>query len=297
MATGFVRMKDGTSELVRMDDGVRLRVVRWGLPGGPAPVVLVHGFTGSVEAWGDLPARLASRLSSAAPEAPPRAVVAVDLPGHGESDAPDRPGRYAVDAVAGDLAAVLDHLGARRAIWAGYSMGGRVALATAALRPERTRALVLESASPGLATEQERHARRMQDEALAERILGVGLEPFVDAWMRLPLFETQRRLAPDVLARERERRLRGSAQGLANALRGLGTGAQPSFWERLTDLRHPVLLLTGAEDGKFTDLAARMAGKMPEAHGVQVPATGHAVHLEAPEVWLREVTAYVLGLS
>lgn len=288
----------GMEDHVGAEGGVRLRLVRWGPGERAAPVVLVHGFSGSVEAWGEIPARLSQRLAAhTAGGAPAPTVVAVDLPGHGGSAAPADPERYRIEAVTRDLVAVLDHLGAERAIWVGYSMGGRVALATAALHPDRTRAVVLESASPGLETEGERRARRVRDEALAGDIHRDGLEAFVERWMALPLFETQRRLPGAVRSRERERRLLASPLGLANTLRGLGTGAQPSFWDRLAGLTAPVLLLTGAEDRKFTELAERMAGDIPAVHRVIVPGTGHAVHLEAPEVWLTEVAAFLMGMS
>lgn len=270
---------------VALRDGVHLRVTDRGE--GPA-AILVHGFTGSVEAWGkDLPARLAGAAG--------RRVLAVDLPGHGRSDIPESPDRYTLPRVASDLVEVLDHFEIDRADWIGYSMGGRIALGAAALRPDRMRSLILEGGSPGIEEESIASSRRKRDEALARRILAEGIERFVDGWMALPLFESQKRLAPERLAKARERRLACPPLGLANTLRGLGTGHQPSFWDHLPRISTPTLLLTGAEDRKFGRIAERMQGMLPRAVHVSVPEAGHTVHFERPEAWIREVCGFLAG--
>ncbi|MFP3499098.1 alpha/beta fold hydrolase, partial [Pseudomonas sp. SIMBA_059] len=68
----------------------------------------------------------------------------------------------------------------------GYSLGGRVALSYVAKYPDEIKHLILESASPGLKTEQERQARRNSDEKLANEILQNGLQSFVDKWENIP---------------------------------------------------------------------------------------------------------------
>ncbi len=191
----------------------------------------------------------------------------------------------------------LDRRGVERAVWAGYSMGGRLALGAAVLRPERVRALVLEGASPGLGTERERRERRRADERLARRIEAEGIEAFVDRWMELPLFESQRRLPAEIRERERRRRLANRPASLAACLRGLGTGTQPGFRDDLGGVDVPVLLLTGALDRKFTRLAGEMAEALPEGRAVAVPGAGHAVHLERPERWVREVASFLEDLA
>ena len=82
-------------------------------------------------------------------------------------------------------------------------------------------------------------------------------------------------------------RLRSTPAGLARALRGLGTGALPSLWERLGELSIPVTLVVGERDSKFGAIAVEMARGMPEAEVVVAPGAGHAVHLEAPEAIAR----------
>lgn len=271
----------GDPERITVRGGLALRAVERGE--GP-PILLIHGFTGSIDAWGD---RILGGLAET------HRVIAVDLPGHGRSDAPTEPAPYALGEVVAALAELLGEMGAPRAHWIGYSMGGRIALGAALLAPERVDRLVLEGASPGLEDEDERKARREQDEALAKRLEREGIAPFVDAWAELPLFETQRRLPEAVRAAQKERRLRNDPAALAACLRGLGTGVQPSFWDRLGDVRARTLLVTGEEDGKFTDVAEQMARRIPECRQVVVPGVGHAVHLEASGAWLEAVRGWV----
>jgi len=267
---------------VTMRDGLRLHVR---VQGEGTPILMVHGFTGSVESWGE---ELFEGLSQA------HQVVGVDLLGHGASDLSTDPDRYQMEEVVRDLTQVLDALAIEQARWLGYSMGGRIALAGAVLRPTRISALILESASPGLAQENERRARRRADEALAEGILRGGMEAFVDHWMGLPLFATQGKLPLKVQEANRERRLKNDPEALAACLRGLGIGAQPSFWEELPNIRVPTLLLAGEEDRKFTDRARRMAGLLPRAELRLIPKAGHAIHLENPFAWLAAVRTFQL---
>lgn len=197
-------------------------------------------------------------------------------------------------AVVGTLTGVLEECGVERAVWVGYSMGGRIALGAAVLQPSRVAGLVLEGASPGLASEDERRRRRERDEARAAALEQEGLEAWVERWMALPLFASRERLPPDVRERERARRVAdNSVEGLARTLRELGTGSQPSFWAELGRVRVPVLLLTGALDPKFCRIAGEMVRRLPEARWVRVPGAGHAVHLEAPRAWLEAVGAFL----
>ncbi len=250
---------------------------------GP-PLLLLHGFTGSAAGWAALGAAWAPFFST----------LAVDLPGHGRSGSPDAVAAYTMAATVADLVAVLDRAGVARAHVLGYSMGGRVALALALAHPDRVGALVLESASPGLAEAGERVARVAADAALAERIRREGVPAFVDYWEALPLWASQARLSPDALAALRAGRLQNNPVGLANSLRGLGTGSQPPLWDRLGDLTAPTLLVAGGDDAKFSDLARQMAASIPDNELLLVHHAGHAVHLEQPAVFARLVRDFLL---
>ena len=246
---------------------------------GP-PLLLLHGFTGSRAAFAHLRERLARYAS----------VVAVDLPGHGESPF-DEDTTFA--STLGALVALLDALGLQQVDVAGYSLGARVALGLAVESGARVRRLVLESGSPGLRRRRDRGERRRQDEALAARLEAEGVDAFVRSWEALPLFAGVRALPPEVQQALRLRRLAGSVEGLALSLRRLGLGAQPNYWSALPRLRTPTLLLTGARDAKFTALAHRMAAELPVVWGHVFAGAGHAPHLEVAEAWAREVTGFL----
>ncbi len=203
---------------------------------GPA-LLLLHGFTGSGATWTP---HLGAWQGFT--------TVAVDLLGHGESDAPTGPDRYRMECCVEDLTALLDRLDIRRAAVLGYSMGGRIALHLALSAPERLWALVLESASPGIEDPSEREERVGSDATLAEAIERDGVEAFVDRWQAQPIFATQARLPAAVREELRRQRLRSDPRGLANSLRGVGAGVQEPVLARLGELRIPALLLAGALD-------------------------------------------------
>ena len=149
-------------------------------------VVILHGFTGDASTMRELADLIA-----------PDAIVP-DLAGHGpglhSTDAAD----YTIDAMAEAVLALADD----PIDLVGYSMGGRVAFTAACRHPERVRSLTLIGASAGLADTEERHARAMADDELAE-LIEQDLPAFVDRWMANPLFATQARLGDDYLARSR----------------------------------------------------------------------------------------------
>lgn len=261
-------------------NGVQLNVERSGV--GP-PVLCLHGFTGSLRTWDALAEALSDRFT----------VLTVDLLGHGRSDAPPDAQRYSAEQTAADLVALLHQLGYERASFVGYSMGGRVALQAAVAYPHAVSALVLESASPGIAADADRYERRRSDGALAEIIEREGVEAFVGLWERVPLFASQASLPPDVLDAQRRERLQQSAVGLAGSLRGLGAGTQQPLFNRLEGLAMPVLLIAGELDAKYSRLATEMARAVPSARSAIVPGAGHNVHLEKPEEFERLVVDFL----
>ncbi|MCI0569668.1 MAG: 2-succinyl-6-hydroxy-2,4-cyclohexadiene-1-carboxylate synthase [Myxococcaceae bacterium] len=250
---------------------------------GETPVLLLHGFTGSRRSWNGVREWLEPHVQA----------LVVDLPGHGESGAPEREGREGFLDTVSALAALVRAWGQGTVDVIGYSQGARIALALTVEHPTSVRRLVLESGSPGLAGRKARSERRLQDAQLAQSLGSDGLEAFVARWEALPLFDGLRRLPQEVQTSLRARRLAHDPMGLAAALRALGTGAQPDYWPSLPLLRCPTLLLTGAEDLKFTQLARRMAAEIPAVWRRAFEGCGHAPHLEAPEAWANEVLGFL----
>jgi 2-succinyl-6-hydroxy-2,4-cyclohexadiene-1-carboxylate synthase len=251
---------------------------------GERALLLLHGFTGSSSSWQPLVEAWQGSFR----------LILVDLPGHGRTVAPADPERYSIEATAADLEEVLQQVAAVPVDVLGYSMGGRLALYLALTRPHLVRTLILESASPGLKTEAERAQRRRQDDELADFIEREGIAAFVERWEQLPLWDSQAQCVPAVRARLRRQRLQNRPLGLANSLRGMGSGAQPSLWPHLAHLNAPVLLLAGELDGKFVAVNREMAAAMPQASLLIVPGAGHTIHLEQPQLFRDAVERFLL---
>jgi 2-succinyl-6-hydroxy-2,4-cyclohexadiene-1-carboxylate synthase len=269
---------------VDVGEGLRLHVAVGG--DGP-PLVLLHGFTGSAEAWDPVWAPLAACCT----------LIAVDLPGHGRSDAPANPERYALPRFADDLARVLDSLGLERVAVLGYSMGGRAALHFALGHPASVAALLLESTSPGIADERERRERATADTALAAAIERDGIDAFVARWEALPLWASQRALSDSERARLHAQRLRNRPRGLANSLRSAGAAVEPSLESRLSEMRAPALLVAGALDAKYVAIGRELERLLPSARLAIVPDAGHAVHLERPGELVAVVMEFLRSTS
>lgn len=261
--------------------GLKLSYEIWG--DGAAEVLLLHGFTGNRSAWDHLRPKFGPMVRA----------LAVDLPGHGQSTLPDGMGRSGFEETVDALSELVGKTAQSAVDVIGYSQGARLAIGLAVRWPLRVRRLVLESSAPGLTGRKQRSERQREDAALAIRIREQGIKSFVDEWERRPLFEGLRRL-PDPMARAlRARRLSNKAEGLASALLSLSIGVQPNYWPLLPILRAPTLLLSGARDAKFTQIARQMAAQLPLGWVRVFEGSGHAPHLEVPEAYADEVLAFL----
>lgn len=250
------------------------------LKGDGVPVVYLHGFTGTGGTWDEMTRQLPENFLS----------LTIDLPGHGRTDsgAPKD-----MEGFSRDLARLLDYYQWQKVHLIGYSMGGRTALSFAIAYPDRVKSLTLESASPGLSDESEREDRRRKDEHLASRIENGGVKAFVDFWENIPLFQSQKKLPGNVREKIHTERLSHSRAGLAQSLRYMGTGSQPSWWDALQSLEVPVLLLAGESDEKFTAINQSMKKLIPTAELAVVKDAGHAIHVELPDIFGKIVSEFL----
>jgi 2-succinyl-6-hydroxy-2,4-cyclohexadiene-1-carboxylate synthase len=235
-------------------------------------IVFAHGFTQTGRSWGCLIDALERELDGIT-------AIAPDLPGHGDAA-----------ELRGDLwqsADVLASIGGH-ATYVGYSMGGRVALHTALRHPELVERLVLIGATAGIDDDRERAARRTSDNELADHIIRRSMPAFIDEWLGNPLFAG---LTDDTAMRDD--RLRNTATGLASSLRLAGTGTQEPLWDRLGNIRCPVLVLVGENDAKFTAIGHRLVEGLVDGRLVVVPRSGHTVHLEQPAATVDALTDFL----
>ena len=270
---------------------MELAVQRSG-PDDGVPVLVLHGFTGSGAAM----APLTRRLAAAGSPGPALRVIALDLVGHGDSDAPDDLELYRVGAMADQVAAMAGALAYKTFHLVGYSMGGRVALSLGCAAPQRLRSLTLIGASAGIADPAERRRRRETDSCRAEQIT-VDLKAFVDDWMADPLFAGQAALGEAHLRAARAQRLASDPAGLARSLLAGGSGAMSPLHERLGRCEMPTLLVVGAHDTKFCAIAEQLVAALPRGDVVRVDGAGHAAHLERPDATAAEIAEFIAGVE
>jgi len=247
---------------------------QWLGPSTNSPrLALAHGFTQNSRCWG----RFGSLCSDSFD------VIAVDAPGHGwsgydDSDLPTA-GKLIVDAVG-------------PAHYVGYSMGGRMLLHAALDNPVEMRSLILIGATPGIENSTERAERKAQDARTAARIVEAGAPTFVTEWLAQPMFA---HLSDDQSGRLF--RYENSPDGMAASLKNCGTGIQEPLWDRLSQLRMPVLVIAGSNDEKYTTIGQRMVTTIgSNARFVNIEG-GHAVHLENPAVTAAVLASWGSQLS
>jgi len=246
--------------------------------GTGSPLVALHGFMSSSVIW------------SRDWFPPDTQLIAPDLLGHGQTESPDNYRRYLMGASSLDLADLIPRVATPPVTLLGYSMGGRLALDAALTYPQLIDKLILESASPGIEDTFERMSRRGSDYRLAERIERDGIATFVEYWENIPLFATQ---SPEMRDHLRPIRLAQNPIGLANSLRGMGTGAQPSLWSRLIEVQMPVLIIAGELDTKFITIARQMSEIIPKCTLAIIPNAGHTVHLEQPAAYADAIRQFL----
>jgi pimeloyl-ACP methyl ester carboxylesterase len=233
--------------------------------GSGPPLLLTHGYSSTSAMWQDQIEALSKH----------HRLVLWDMRGHGESDYPDDPTAYSEALTIADMAALLDEVGAKRAVVGGLSLGGYMSLAFYRAHPERVRALLIIDTGPGF----------KKDEAR-------------DAWNKRAL-ETGDRFEREGLAvlksgsRERSTVTHRNAQGLARAARGMLTQRDARVIELLPDIKVPSLVVVGADDAPFLAASDYMAAKIPGAKKVVIPAAGHAVNIDQPQAFIDAVLPFL----
>ena len=249
----------------------QLSVELWGKQGNP-PLLLLHGFMGRGADWQPIAQSLAQT----------KFVIAPDLPGHGDSHFDD-PEQFTMLNAARLVIQLLNELNIDRCDLLGYSMGGRTALYLAIHYPKRFGQIILESASPGLRTEQERAARRLWDAKIAARLASEPLKQFLTSWYEMTLFDSFR-MHPN-FEHAFERRVNNSPHQLAFSMQKMGTGSMPSLWEGWRQVQQATLIV-GALDAKYVGVSAEMLKSNPTATRHILPNAGHNTHFERPTEFL-----------
>lgn len=248
--------------------------IHYTVRGEGRPIVLGHSFLCSGEMW----AQQVEPLAAAGYR-----VINVDARGHGESGRIDA-GFTLYDMVE-DVVAVLDRLEVRRAVWAGLSIGGMVALRAALVVPERVEALILLDTDAG----PESAWKRFKYSALGRIATTVGLRPVLPQVERLMFGATTRRQRPDLVAEWRERFGGVHLPSILRMLRALQD--RDDVVPRLPEIAVPALVVVGEEDVSLPPIHSRVLARgLSGSRLVEVPGAGHLSALERPEA----VTAAML---
>ncbi|MEM9067335.1 MAG: alpha/beta fold hydrolase [Myxococcota bacterium] len=262
----------------------RIAYREWGR--GPV-LLLVHGLGSSSLAWMRCVEQLCER----------HRVIAVDLPGFGESEKPKY--HYTLSFYASRLVTFLDAMSIARCHWVGHSMGGQIAVWAALRHPERVESLVL-VAPAGL-----ERFRPEQARVLRQTVTPSWVRRQTPSQLRKALataFHELPREADALLTRRlsfRGTELDGYAHAFA---RGVNAMLDDPIADCLPHVTAPSLVLFGATDRlvpnrMFSSLQpvdiARRAGAGLGAEVVLLPQTGHLVPFERPSAFSGQLTAFL----
>jgi 3-oxoadipate enol-lactonase len=240
--------------------------------GSGTPLVLIHGYPLSRRMWDPQVQGLSSDAR----------VIAIDLRGHGESQAPFW--LTTVDTYADDVRGLLDHLNIDKAVICGFSMGGYVAFAFLRRYPERVRGLILADTRPQ-PDAPEGKAARFQS-ALTAQSQGAGAiaEAMIGRLLSQKSMDEKRELVEAVKGIMQNT----PVQGIAGDL--MAMAERPDSVEMLSSINVPTLVIVGEVDGLTPPADSQlMAERIPGAKIEIIPGAAHLSNMEEPEHFNRAV--------
>ena len=246
--------------------------------GGGPPVILVHGFGGSLWQWEYQQAPLATH----------HRIITLDLPGSGLSDKPDI--AYTPDEMIAFFRGFMDALGIQKAALVGNSMGGGLVIGMAVTHPERVERVVLISGMPKNVREKltGRLTRRAVETSAPVWLIRLG-NWLAGRWVTEDVLQEMvydhSLLTPAVIERSYQNRQR---PGLIAPL--MTTARTLPLWEqglarRIGEIRQPTLVIWGEEDEIFPpDVGRELQATIKGASFALVPKAGHIPQWEQPDV-------------
>ena len=296
--SGLPRVIEGENNLMSPESSSALSVrhvatptgsIAYTVSGSGPPLILVHGLGGTRNTWGAIIPKLA-RTST---------VIAVDLPGHGDSDAPL--GDYSPGAQASALRDVVVGLGLGSASLAGHSLGGGAVMQFAYQFPERTERLVLIS-SGGLGAEVTPLLRAATLPGAEVVLSGIARVPSgiaraaLDALVLVPTLMSREDAAPlaDTLVSmgsKRHRRTFIRTVRTVLDVHGQVLSAQGTL-AALAEI--PILIAWGDDDRAIPpEHYRRAARRLPHAHTCELAKAGHFPQETAPDALAEAMIAFL----
>jgi len=236
---------------------------------GPA-ILLSHGYSATSKMWAGQAEAFKDSYR----------VISWDMRGHGDTDSPEDPDAYSEAHTVEDMAAILDACGIDRAVIGGLSLGGYMSLAFHLKYPERVSALMLFDTGPGYRNPDARATWNEQAEKTARGLEADGLDALT-------------KKGNDEMRKDWHR----SAQGLANAARGMLAQVDSRVLETLPAIPVPTLVLVGENDKAFIAPTDYMAKKIPNSTRVVIEDAGHASNLHQPAAFNAAMDAFLLDIA
>ena len=243
--------------------------------GAGDPVVILHGLYGSSANWGSVARALAGRHRTILP----------DLRNHGDS--PHRPA-MSYEAMAGDVAELMDRLGLDVAALVGHSMGGKVVMTLALQRPRRVRRLCVVDIAP---VPYPPHLSAILDALEGVDLARTHSRPEADrqlaGWIDSPMIRAF--LLQSLSCRGGRCRWRMNLPALR-----AGFGQLIDFPAPAGPYAGPALFLAGARSDYISDeTLPAIHARFPAAIVKRVVGAGHWVHVDAPEVTVDLLRAFL----
>ncbi len=250
------------------------------IKGKGKPLICLHGFSENLSTWESI-------------DIAGYQMIQVDLIGHGKSDKPVSKQPYRWKVMIRHLHELIQHLGHRKYVLLGYSMGGRIALAYALTYPAEIETLILESASFGECGMIKRFRRRRNDSKLAENIRHQGIEWFNSYWSKQDIFATQAHLPQAVIDQISLRRLGNTPHALSNTLLGSGQGKIPCLKHKISRLSMPVLCINGEYDKKYKQASLEFTLLNSNIEHEIILGAGHNTHIERPDYFKNVIKKFL----
>ncbi len=253
----------------------QLSALVWG--DGPPELVLIHGGAQNAHTWDTVALALG------------RPLVAIDLPGHGHSDATRvHDGESRAEALARDVAVIVGELAPDAKVVVGMSLGGLTSIALAAARPDLVRRLVLVDITPGVNHEKAK--------AIMDFVRGPATFPSFDELLARTIehnpTRTESSMRRGILHNAiqlddgswmwRYRRHDTLAEGGLTGDAEIDSSAR--MWDALGTITAPVLLVRGMRPQSVVDDGdeAELLGRLPSARVERFSEAGHSVQGDMP---------------
>ena len=251
------------------------------------PVVLfLHGFMGGTDEFEPAIKLLGADFS----------YLTLDLPGHGKTQVLAGDELYKIENTAQGVINLLDQLEIQQCFLVGYSMGGRLGLYLSLHYPDRFIKVVLESASPGLLTSADRLERIKIDYQITRQLIRILKESefrdFLDNWYSNPIFGCIK--SHPKYEQMLESRLTNNPLMLCKSLQFIGTGYQPSLWQKIRENRLPMLLIVGEDDEKFININKSMSEEMALTQLQIIHQAGHNIHFENTLAFVNSLREFLI---